>query len=191
MIRALLGGSFDPFHNGHLAIVNALLSRRLADRVLVVPAYRSPHKKAPAVEGRHRLQMARLALADVAAAEVSSLELERGGVSYTIETVEELIGQEPGDAIRLVLGADSVQDFFRWRSPERILELVEIVVFARPGCPQELPAEIAARAHLVSDFAVPVSATQVRAALTAGRQPVEMVPAAVLAYIAAHTLYGG
>ncbi|MFH1845789.1 MAG: nicotinate (nicotinamide) nucleotide adenylyltransferase [bacterium] len=189
MRRALLGGSFDPFHNGHLAMVRYLLERGLADRVLVVPARQSPHKGMVTASAGHRLEMARQALSGVADVTVLDLESRRSGVSYTVETLEHLAGQYPGDELRLALGADNLDAFHTWRKPERILELARPVVFARRGWSGELPAELGERAIFVTDFSEPVSATWVRIELAAGRFPVAAVPAPVLTYIEKHDLY--
>ena len=190
MIRALLGGSFDPLHNGHLALVAAVLERGLAEQVLVAPANRSPHKGSPVASGAHRLRMAELALAGIPGAEVWPAEVERGGISYTVDTLTELGRRWPADRFRLVLGADNLATFASWRQPEKVLAGAEVLVFARPGSRTTLPPELAGRAVVVSDFAVPVSATEVRANLAAGKWPADQVPAPVLAYIAAHGLYG-
>jgi len=128
MIRALLGGSFDPFHNGHLALVHHLLDGAWADRVVVVPAHRSPHKAHPVASGADRLAMARLALAGIAGASVDSREVERGGISYTVDTLAELSVANPGDQWRLVIGADNLSAFTTWRRWRRLLELAELLV---------------------------------------------------------------
>ena len=190
MIRALLGGSFDPFHNGHLAMVQAILARELADLALVVPAWQSPHK-APAVAAAfHRLHMAELALAVQSQTEVSACEVERGGVSYTVDTLEELHSLNPQDGLCLAVGADNLDAFFNWRRPERILELARLIVFARGDWAGDLPEALASRATVVRDFEVPISATAVRAELAAGRWPEVEVPGPVMDYIARCGLYG-
>jgi nicotinate-nucleotide adenylyltransferase len=189
MIRAVLGGSFDPFHNGHLAMVETLLRRGLADRVLVVPAQQSPHKEPPVAPAAHRLEMARRALAGCSGAEVLSREIERGGISYTVETLQELATAFRDDPLRLVLGADSLASFARWRQPAHVLELAELIVFVRAGKCTCLPEELEGRIRTVEDFAMDVSATAVRRELAAGRRPLALVPEPVLAYIAEHDLY--
>jgi nicotinate-nucleotide adenylyltransferase len=190
MIRAVLGGSFDPFHNGHLAMVRTVLQRGLADRILVVPAQQSPHKAPPLVDGSHRLKMARLALAEFPEADVLSWEIDRGGVSYTVQTLEQLAAAAPDSPLRLVLGADNLDALARWHRPERIMELATFIVFARQGWPAALGAELGCRVRIVGDFAVPVSASAVRAELAAGRWPRAWLPSAVLSYIDEHGLYG-
>jgi nicotinate-nucleotide adenylyltransferase len=189
MILGVLGGSFDPFHAGHLAMAEAVLERGLATRLVVVPAARSPHKARCAAPATDRLAMARAALAGLPAATVSDREVRRGGTSYTVATLEELAGLHPGARLRLVIGADNLPAFATWRAPERILELAEIVVFARPGSPLALPPEMVGRVLTVPDLAVPVSATEVRALVAAGGDPADLVPPAVRDYIVSHGLY--
>ncbi len=190
MIRALLGGSFDPFHNGHLAMVQTVLDRGLADHVLVVPAHRSPHKAPAVAPARHRLSMARLAVANLAAVTVCDLEVVRGGISYTVDTVAELAAQWPRDALRLIIGADTLDAIHLWRRPLELWALAEPIVLARGDWNGQLPPDLAGRTHVVPDFSVAISATAVRAALAAGEWPQAWLPAPVLAYIAAHGLYG-
>jgi nicotinate-nucleotide adenylyltransferase len=189
MIRALLGGSFDPFHNGHLAMVEAVLDRGLADRVLVVPAHRSPHKESPLASGEARLRMAELALADLVEAEVLDLEVVRGGISYTVDTVTELRNRWPDDSLRLVLGTDNLASFHTWHRPQDLLALADPLVLTREGWDGTLPADLARSAFIVADFSVPVSATDVRSAFASECWPTDLVPAPVLGYIADHGLY--
>jgi len=190
MIRALFGGSFDPIHAGHVAVVDLLCERGLADVVHVVPARQSPFKAgeggAPA---RERLQLVELAFAGHARVVVEVYEIDRPGPAYTIETLTALAVAHPEARWRLVIGADNVADFSRWRDPERLLALAEPVVVARG--PIALAPPLAGRALVVSDFAHPASATRVRAELAAGRLPgPDLLPPAVAAAIAARGLYG-
>lgn len=190
MRRAVFGGSFDPPHHGHLAMLSAVRERGLADHVWLVPAGRNPHKPAAQAPPAHRLRMAELACAGLPGVEVLALETSRPGPSYTVDTLEELARRHPGDELLLLLGADSLSDLPRWRRPERIVELAELLVFPRPGRPLAVPAGLAPRLTVIDGFAVDISSTRVRAELAAGRRPVDLVPAAVLAHIAAHRLYG-
>lgn len=189
MIRALYGGSFDPFHEGHLAVVRRLLDGGLCDRVHVVPAGRSPFKDAGGAPAEHRLAMARVALADCAEASVDDRETRRPGPSWTVITLAELAAEHPGDAWRLVLGADAAAGLPRWREADRLLQLARPVILARRG--QAVPdwaADVAA--VTVPDFDVPVSATGIRRRLAAGETDGLPLPAPVLAHILAHGLYG-
>lgn len=189
MRLALFGGSFDPFHVGHLAMIGAALEQRLADRVLLVPAGQNPHKPAVPTAAEHRLRMAELGIAGLVGVTVLDWEARRPGPSYTCETVERLAATHPEDELLVMLGADNLTEFFTWRRPERILALSRLLVFPRAGTPPDLPPAAAARATVVDGFAAPVSATEVRAQLAAGRLPRDLVPAAVLDYIVAQRLY--
>jgi nicotinate-nucleotide adenylyltransferase len=190
MIRALLGGSFDPFHNGHLALVHHLLDGAWADRVVVVPAHRSPHKAHPVASGADRLTMARLALDGIAGVDVDSREVERGGISYTVDTLAEMSLASPGDQWRLVIGADNLSAFTTWRRWRRLLELADLLVVARAGFGIEVPTEVPEGVVVVTEFDSPVAATALRKSLAVGDLPRSEVPAAVLAYIQSGGLYG-
>ncbi|HPF70691.1 MAG TPA: nicotinate (nicotinamide) nucleotide adenylyltransferase [Candidatus Krumholzibacteria bacterium] len=191
MIRALFGGSFDPVHNGHVAIVAHLLARGLADRVTVVPAALSPHKAGGSAPGDARLAMTRLAFAGRTEVEVDPCELERPAPSYTVDTLEHLSARHPGDRWRLVIGADHAAGFAGWRSAARLWELAELVIMPRGGeaatAPPGVPPE---RCITVRDFDEPVSSSAIRAMLAAGRLPADALPAAVARHIRAHGLYG-
>lgn len=190
MIRALLGGSFDPFHNGHLALVRHLLAGRWCEALVVVPAHRSPHKDRPEATDADRLAMARLALEPVAGVEVDSREVERGGISYTVDTLTELSAEHPADQWRLVIGADNLSAFTTWHRWQDLLRLAELLVVARQGHGLTLPAELSSRSLVVTDFASPVAATDLRGQLAAGGLPRGDLPPAVLAHIRSGGLYG-
>lgn len=191
MIRAVLGGSFDPVHNGHLALAGRVLDDGLADRLHLIPAARNPFKDSCVARPEDRLDMVRLAFAGRDDIVVEDLELRRAGPSFTVDTLEALAARHEGDRLRLVCGADNLAGFGAWKDPDRLLALADLVVFSRPGAPvQDLPLGLAGdRVHLVSDFHHEVSSTRIRAMLAAG-QPVErLVPADVITYIETHRLY--
>lgn len=190
MIRALFGGSFDPVHAGHVAVADLLLARGLAEVVHVVPAARSPFKEqADAAAAHHRLQMLELALGGRDAILIDGRELSRPGPSYTVDTLAELAADHPGDAWRLVVGGDHAPTFGRWREPERLLTMAEVVVISRGRL--GLDAPLAGRARVIDDFEHPASATDLRRELAAGRRPTaSLLPPPVTEYIVAHRLYG-
>jgi nicotinate-nucleotide adenylyltransferase len=190
VIRALLGGSFDPIHAGHVAIVDRLLADALAAHVHVLPAARSPLKDRTTAPAAERLTMARLALGGRSHVTVDDREVRRGGASYTVVTLAELRAEHPADEWRLVLGSDSIADWDRWRQPERLLALATLLVVARGDWDGTLPPPLAAHAVIVRDFAHPASATEVRRRLAAGDLPRELLPAAVAEHILAARLYG-
>jgi len=193
MIRAVLGGSFDPVHNGHLALARRVLADDLARHLHVVPAARNPHKSTCPTGDAHRLAMLRLAFADWSDdVTVEDLELRRPGPSYTVDTLEALAERHPDDDLRLLCGADNLPLFSTWKASGRLLELADLVVFARPedAGPLDLPEGLKAdRVHLVDDFHQDVSSTRIRAMLATGKTVANLAPPAVTAYIGTHQLY--
>ncbi len=190
MIRALYGGSFDPVHAGHVALVSTLLQRGLADIVHVVPARQSPFKPGPpGASATDRLHLAELAFAHVAGAEVDPREIGRSGPSYTVDTLGELVRKYGDAGWRLIVGADTVADFSRWRDPERLLDLALPLVVARG--PVTLVPPLAGHAEVLEDFDHPASAARIRGDLAAGILPgPDLLPPTVAAAIATAGLYG-
>ena len=137
----VFGGQFDPPHNGHLAVVRAAREPARLDRVLVVPSARARRTgPAPATPAETRYRLAQAAFADEPGVEVSRIELDRDGPSYTVDTLEALSG--PDRELYLILGADQLAALESWHRPERVRELAALAVAARPGAP---PADAAAR----------------------------------------------
>jgi len=189
----LVGGSFNPIHRGHLAIARAAREALHLDRVILIPSARPPHKKdeglAPAAD---RLAMARLAASP--GVEVSTIELDRQGPSYTIDTLRAFRAAEPEAELIFIIGADSVPELVTWRDATTFVGLARFAVAARPG--HDLDREVtAAERALGCKLALiplepdPVSATEVRERVRQGRSIDGLVPDAVRDYIAAHNLY--
>ncbi len=200
----VFGGSFDPVHVGHLLVAECCREQARLDRVLFVPAAVQPHKQdrrpAPAED---RLAMLALATGGHDAFTVCSDEIDRGGVSYTVETLEHLARRFPGDRLCLVLGPDALASLPDWREPRRIAELAEIVAVeretlddvvrrARGGAlapllgVERLEQVLAARVRMPD---IGIRASDLRAAIAAGRSIRYRTPRAVERYIAAHVLY--
>jgi nicotinate-nucleotide adenylyltransferase len=131
----IFGGTFNPIHQGHLAIAEEVLKTIGLDWVLLIPAGRPPHKKGRKVlPAKHRMEMARLAVQGHARMEASDLEITRGGKSYTIETVKALERNYPkGTKFYLILGLDAFLEFSTWRSPKELMARCHIIVVSRPG----------------------------------------------------------
>ncbi len=135
----MLGGTFDPPHLGHLALARHALQELALDRVLLMPARRSPHKSAPAAAGRlhagarERVEMCRLLVPDEPRIGVGDLELRREGPSYTVDTLRELHAAHPDTSLTFVLGADVARALPTWREPRELLELAELAVAVRTG----------------------------------------------------------
>ncbi len=191
----VFGGSFDPLHNGHLAIALAALGSIPLDRVIFVPARRSPLKDdAPVASEAERLAMLELATRDEPRFTCSRIELDRPAPSYTVDTLEALAGE---GRLFLILGADAARDLPRWRRPERVRELATLVI-ARRALRASLPAQ--GPLPLGSDHTDPaailldtplmdVSARELRARAARGRSLRYLVPDAVWRYIEEHGIY--
>lgn len=190
MIRALLGGSFDPVHTGHVAMVRHVLQHHLADHVVVVPNWRSPWRTEPGAGPADRLAMCRLAFAAEPTTSVDAREIEGGRPAYTVETLAALAAEAPDARWRLVIGGDHLAGLGNWHDSPRLLALAELIVLERPGCGDAVaPGFATGRLVPAPPFDNPVSASAIRAMLAAGGDPGAMLPPAVAAYIDAHRLY--
>jgi nicotinate-nucleotide adenylyltransferase len=198
----IFGGTFDPPHLAH-GILPPLVARAVdCAGVLYVPTSSNPLKDRRPAPPEHRLAMLRLALHDIPDAEVCTIELERTGPSYTVDTLEAL-DREHGPDVRwrLMMGADAAASFHRWRRPDRILQLATPVVVLRPPWSERrLREALAATASpdevdrwMAWTVEVPqldISAADVRRRLEAGKPVAQLLHPAVLDYIRAHGLYG-
>ncbi|MCZ6793934.1 MAG: nicotinate-nucleotide adenylyltransferase [Planctomycetota bacterium] len=200
MKLGVYGGTFDPLHNGHLSVARAAREAHDLDRVLLVPAARAPHKRRTLSPAGHRLAMVRLAVEGEDGLEASDLEIARGGVSYTVDTLETLAHLDSAAEIFLIVGADSLPELHLWKDVGRIFSVARVVVVNRPGHDPEawrpeLVADVDPRAaeRYRDDQVVmapsPVSSTQVREAIRAGRPVDGLVPPVVARYVAEHGLY--
>ena len=133
----LLGGAFNPPHEGHLRLARLALEHLELDELWFVPTAQSPHKSDPGgASPEARLRLLREALEGFdPRVGVAALELERGGTSYTVDTLEALRAQEPATAWVLIMGSDQVPGLAAWRRPERIFELASAAIALRPGVP--------------------------------------------------------
>ncbi|MES3630141.1 MAG: nicotinate (nicotinamide) nucleotide adenylyltransferase [Longimonas sp.] len=188
---ALFGGSFNPPHVAHLIVAEVARDQFSFDAVWWVPNATPPHKEnsalAPAAD---RLAMTRAAIKGHDGFAVCDIEIERPGVSYTIDTVQALHEQHPDTTFSLLIGSDSLDTFHTWREPAAIAELVDLIVYKRPGGLDAVaqPA-FANQAHYVAAPMLEVSSTEIRQRCQSGRSIRYMVPEAVRQYVRAHGLY--
>ena len=193
----MLGGTFDPFHNGHLAAAGAAIECARLDRVVFIPAAQPPHRGPAVVSPEHRLEMCRLGIVGEQRFEVSGVEIRRAGPSYTVDTLVEMRRLRPVDEMFLILGWDAARLFSTWHRPDEVRELATIVVVARPGSKAPRESDLGGvglgRANVVLCLrpTPDVSASEIRRAVAAGQPIGGMVPAAVERYIASHALYAG
>lgn len=186
----VLGGTFDPPHLGHLLLAEAAREGLALDRVVFVPARVPPHKRGRRVSpAATRLALLRAALRGTGFA-ISTIELDRPGPSYTVDTLEHLArGRRPA-RLFLLVGADSLADLPTWRDPGRILELAVLAVAARPGVRTlRVARRHARRVVFLGNPEVDIASSDLRARVAAGRSIRFLTPPAVVRHVARLGLY--
>jgi nicotinate-nucleotide adenylyltransferase len=200
MRLGLFGGTFDPVHTGHLILAEACREQCRLDAVWFIPAATPPHKRhAEITHPEARVEMLQLAIGGNESFHVSHLELERGDVSYTIDTLRALSAEDPTRELFLMLGADSLNDLPHWRSPEEICRLALPLVARRPETPVPDFSAIAPlvsperleemRAHVVDMPRIGLSSSELRRRVAQGRSIRYLTPRAVEKYIETAGLY--
>lgn len=196
----IFGGTFDPIHYGHLLLAETCREQCRLDEVWFLPAAVPPHKQGESLtSASQRVEMLELGISGHPAFRVSDIEIERGGLSYTVETLAAINSQMPNAELFFLMGADSLRDFPTWREPQRICELAIPVVVSRRNAPapefsrfeqfvsNDRLAEI--RRHRVEMPIVEFSSTAIRESVHAGRSIRYQTPRAVEIYIHNHKLY--
>jgi nicotinate-nucleotide adenylyltransferase len=193
----ILGGTFDPIHRGHLSAAKQLLQQAALDEVWLMPNSLPPHRPVPPeASAAQRLAMAALAVSYQAGLRVSDLEVLRGGVSYTIDTVLELKQRFKGRRFTWLIGSDAAAHLAKWHQSSLLVRECHFTVFNRPGGPALDPELLArqgldsANATMVTIDTPPIAAHEVRSKLRGGKDVTGLVPPAVLEYIVEHRLYG-
>jgi nicotinate-nucleotide adenylyltransferase len=185
----VLGGTFDPPHVGHLlAAVDAFEALSL-DKLIFVPAAAQPLKTdAPALaSAEDRLEMVRRAVGEDTRFEVSEAEIARGGLSYTVDTLEALVRERPGAELVFILGMDALSSFGKWKSPNRILELASLAVLTRSG--DHRSSSDLGGVTVVGMRRIDVSSSEIRQRIADGKSIRGFVAESVEAYISAENLY--
>ena len=206
----LYGGTFDPVHRGHLAIAEQVLARYRLDTLLIIPAARPPHKEQPQASYAQRVAMLEVALTGMDRVSLSLIESERDVPSYTYDTCLELRQRLGPQDFYLIIGADSFCELHLWYRYRELLELLDLLVAARPAFPfRQLAEEVrrlpgpysydehcrlwlgpgGRRIHYFPETREPVSSSEVRAKLRAGQPVDHLLPPAVTRYIQQQHLY--
>lgn len=185
----ILGGTFDPVHNGHLRAAENAAGALDLERVEFVPAGTPPHREPPAASALDRYAMVALATSGRPAFVPSDREVRREGPSYTVDTVRALREENPGAEIVLIVGGDNLHLLPTWKDPEAILGLVELAVVGRPGGSGPAAPLAGARVRHVAGTDLPIASRDLRARLKAGGDVRGQVPAPVADYIAKRRLY--
>ena len=196
----VFGGTFDPIHTGHLRVARHLRAALELDRMLLVPAGQPWFKAGRPVSAvADRVEMVRLAIGRRKDLELSTIEAERPGPSYAVDTMEALAGQSPaGPELYFLLGGDALADIARWHDPQRLIRLCRLVAFSRPGIrrPDMKVLEaavpgISGRVSFVEAPQVDIRATDIRRRVAEGRSIRGLVPRGVERYILERGLYRG
>lgn len=200
MRLGLFGGSFDPVHLGHLELARSCQASAGLDQVWFLPAATQPFKqRGPVASDDDRLTMLELAIADEPSWKICRVEIDRGGLSYTVDTLRALHAEHPKAQLYFMMGADTLHDFPTWREPAAICQLATPLVVARAGepapdfdallsvCSPERVEEV--RAARVTMREMPISSSAIRATIAAGNDASRLLPPGVWKYIESHDLY--
>ena len=192
----IMGGTFDPIHRGHVEVAKQVMERFQLDQVLFIPTG-DPHFKqgmtSASPDDRHA--MTQLAIQGIPGFIASDMEVRREGITYSVDTLEELKAMHPNDEFFFILASDAAMKLHRWYQVERLAQLCSFIVVSRPGYPfdaalihnmEQVPG---LRYVLLDGISYDVSSTQLRTALAAGESVEDWLDPAVAEYIRAHGLY--
>lgn len=191
----LFGGTFDPPHNAHFIIAEAIRERLDLNKIVFIPAYRPPHKfeVKPVTPVEHRIAMLRLCIDHIPQFEYSDIEIARGGVSYTIDTIREMKREKriaTGD-LHFLIGSDSLAEFKSWKDWESILEESRVIVARRPRFEKsDIDPGILNRVMFLNLPRMEISSSEIRARFQTDRMTRFYLPAPVAEYIQNNQLYG-
>lgn len=194
----VLGGTFDPPHNGHIAIAEQALAQLNLDQVLFAPTRQPPHKTGNSITPiEHRLEMVRLAIAPHPRFALSRIDVDREGPTYTSDTMR-LLREQLGNTVDLyfIMGMDSLASILTWHTPDQLIRVCKLAVFYRPGfsanideLEKQLPG-LRERVVLLPSPMLDIAASDLQRQVRAGIPITHLVPPTVEVYIALHRLYG-
>lgn len=205
----ILGGTFDPFHHGHLRMAIECREKLQLESVRLVPLYTPPHRRPPVASAEHRLAMLSLAVRDHDFLQVDDCELQRRGISYTIETIKQIRNGMATTPLCLLMGRDAFNALTAWRDWRNLIDYTHIVVADRPGGstgdndtdladfvrqfrtdnPDELRSPGAGKLYELTIPLLDISATGIRKIFQAGKDPAGLLPEPIIEYVQSHSLY--
>ena len=206
-IIGVFGGTFDPVHNGHVLTISELLEKLPFEKILVIPNLQPPHRESSQVSYKHRYEMASMAFKDIPKTIVDNRESLRDGPSYAIETVKEIMSEEEGVRVVMIVGSDSFVDIHSWYKWQDLINLVDFVIMKRPYLPlsknkkaKDLVSVEGFKKDLFEDsklniFEIEVtpfkiSSSSIREKIVKGKKIDHLVNTLVKEYIKKHGLYG-
>jgi len=191
MNLGIFGGTFNPPHMGHLIVIESVQDQMRFDKILFIPSAKPPHKNDPLLApATARLEMTALAIQNARSFEVSDVEIQRTGKSYTVDTISMLMEIYPGSNFSFIIGADNYMELDTWKSPDEIFAKAGLIVMTRPGYASLQPKHQFARiARFMNVPSIGISSTDIRRRVKHGRSIRYLVPPAVGDYITAHALY--
>jgi len=198
----ILGGTFDPVHTGHLIMAQDAMERFDLDEVCLLPCASPPHKRGREIaQSRHRVAMIEAAIEGDLRFSRSLIELERGNISYTVDTMGEIIAACPGTEFFFIIGGDTLFELYSWKEIDKLIEMCSFITVARPRFPFDkvcarnlrLTEEQVEglRKGIMVGHQIDISSTDIRARAAEGLSIKYLVPAEVGNYIAEHNLYLG
>ncbi len=196
----ILGGSFNPVHLGHLIMARDAIELFDLTRVIFIPCFTPPHKKySLPIDAKHRVAMLENAVEDDLCIEISNIEIERGGISYAIDTISALRKQAPDAEFCFIIGTDTLLELHTWKEVYALLEICTFITINRPGFNAVLikPEDLNLNApwpdrllqNLTTGHGIDISSSDVRYRIAEGMNIRYLVPDAVAMYIAEHNLY--
>lgn len=187
---ALYGGSFDPVHYAHLKVAQSALEQTDVGKVVFIPVARSPLKSAATLAGdAERVEMLRLATAGESRFAVDTCEVERGGTSYTVDTVAAFRSHHPVAGLHWIIGADQLELLPKWHRIDELAALLTFIVLRRPGYSTAVPEIAGLRVVEIDAPLMEHSASEIRSRLAAGHSVAGLVPSSVEAFISSRGLY--
>lgn len=191
MTIGVFGGTFNPPHIGHLIVAESVQDQLSFDRLLFIPSANPPHKSDPTLApAEHRLAMTKLAVEGNKVFEVSDAEIQRPGMSYTVDTLKGLNAVFPQANLSLIIGADNFVEIETWKSPDEIVSLADVIVMNRPGYASvNVRHKYSKYARFVNVPPIGISGSEIRRRIKQHRSIRYLVPDAVLEYILRHRLY--
>ena len=189
----VLGGSFDPIHNGHLVAAQHVANQLDLQRVLFVPAGNQWQKTqlagAKQTDAKQRLAMTKLAISGNPLFSLSSIDVDRGEATYTVDTLTELRETHSNDELFFILGADAIAGIESWKDSDKLFDLATFVAVSRPGYQLQVPEKFKDRVIQVQMDSLDLSSTECRDRALAGQDLTGLVPDAVITYIRENNLY--